>query len=167
MFKTRRAKIFMKQLKLKNISLTLMEEGADVRIKSPGQNVLLASQNVDNVIAMIEENFKAVGSFYLNRIADNVKTTFKLDEVHEFSVSIVLYYLHMYNAWRLKYKAKKYQDLAFKEDDFNHPYTQDIIFNYYKTKYPGDWQIKCSVLMAMELDGLKKYYEGRLQFYNK
>ena len=157
----------MKQLKLKNISLVLIEEDLNVRVKSPGQNVLLASQNVENVILIIEENFKIVDSFYLKRIEDNLKTTFDLDEVHNLSVSIVLYYLRMYNLWRLQYKAKKYQDLGFKEDDFNNPSTQDIIFSYYKAKYPDDWEIKCSVLMALELDDLKKYYERRLQFYNK
>ena len=157
----------MKQLNLKNISLILTEEGGNVRVKSPGQNVLLASQNIDNVMLIIEDNFNTVDSFYLKRTGDNLEVTFDVDDIHNISISIVLYYLNMYNAWRLKYKAKKYQDLAFKEDDFNHPYTQDIIFNYYKTKYPDDWEIKCSVVMAMELDDLKRYYEKRLQFYNK
>jgi hypothetical protein len=157
----------MNQLKLKNISLALTEEDSNVRVKSSGQNVLLTSQNIENVIQIIGENFKIVDSFYLKRIGDNLQTIFELDDVHNFSVSIVLNYLYMYNLWRLKYKAKKYQDLRFKEADFSHPYTHDIIFSYFTTKYPDDWEIKCSVLMAMELNDLKKYYERRLQYYNK
>jgi hypothetical protein len=69
--------------------------------------------------------------------------------------------------WRLDYKRKKYQDLAFKQDDFKSPSTNDIIFGFFKYNYPDDWEIKCSVLMAMELDDLKTYYERRVQFYNK
>ena len=157
----------MEQLKLENITLTLIEEGDAIRVKSAGRNVLLASQNIENVIVIIEGNFRIVDSFYLKQIEENPKTTFALDDIHSLSVSIVLYYLSMYNMWRLQYSHKKYQDLGFKHEDFQNPSTNDIIFSYYKNKYPHDWEIKCSVLMAMELDELKSYYERRLQYYNK
>jgi hypothetical protein len=73
----------------------------------------------------------------------------------------------MYNSWRLQYRAKKYQDLTFKHEDFDHAPTNDIIFRYYRSIYPADWEIKCSVLMSMGLGDLRRYYEERLKFYNK
>jgi hypothetical protein len=157
------------QLKLEGISLVLIEEGDAIRVISllPKRNVLLSSQNMENVIQIIEGNFRIVDSFYLKRIEDNPKTTFVLDDIHFLSVSMVLHYLYIYNMWRLDYKRKKYQDLAFKQDDFKSPSTNDIIFGFFKYNYPDDWEIKCSVLMAMELDDLKTYYERRVQFYNK
>ena len=147
--------------------MVLTEEGDAIRVIAPKQNVILASQNIENVIQIIEENFSIVDSFYLKRIEDNPQTTFVLDDIHRLSVSIVLNYLYMYNMWRVQYRRKKYQDLRFKQDDFKNPSTNDIIFHFYKYNYPGDWEIKCSVLMAMELVDLKRYYEGREQFYNK
>ena len=160
-------KALMEQLKLENISLALIQEGDAIRVTSPDRNILLASQNIENVIQIIEVNFRIVDSFYLKRIEDNRKTTFVPDDIHSFSISIVLYYLYMYNMWRLEHKSKKYQYLSFKQADFENPSTSDIIFSYYKYKYPDDWEIKCSVLMALELDELKRLYERRLQFYNK
>lgn len=157
----------MNHLILENITLVLIEEDAAIRVKSPGQNVLLASQTIENVLLIIERNFSIVDLFYLKRIEDNPTTTFVPDDIHSLSVSIVLHYLHMHNMWRLQYTQKKYQDLEFKQEDFEHPYTHDIIFDYYKNKYPDDWEIKCSILMEMELDQLKLYYKRRLQYYNK
>lgn len=159
--------IHMKQLTLKNITLALSKEDDNIRVKSPDKNVLLLSQNIKNVIPIIESNFSVVDSFYLKRIADNPAATFDPDDIHRVSVSIVLDYLYMYNLWRLQYQRKKYQDLSFKQEDFDHPSTNDTIFSYFKYKYPDDWEIKCCVLMGRELDDLKRYYERRVQYYNK
>lgn len=155
------------QLKLEGISLVLIEEGDAIRVISPKRNVLLASQTIEDVIQIIEGNFRVVDSFYLKRIEDNPKTAFALEDIHFLSVCIVLDYLYMYNMWRLQYKRKKYQDLGFKHDDFKDARTNDLIFGFYKYNYPDDWEIKCSILMAMELDDLRRYYERRVQFYNK
>lgn len=157
----------MIKFSIKNIPLVLLEEGDNVRVKSPSQNIFLASQNIENVILIIEENFTIVDSFYQKRISDSSKTSFNPGDIHNLSLTIVLSYLSMYNSWRLKYKAKKYQDLTFRVEDLDHPTTSDHIFRYFKNNYPEDWELKCSVIMAMELADLKAYYERREQYYNK
>lgn len=157
-----------RRLTLKNIPLVLTEENGAVRVKSPDRNVLLPGQNIENVILIIEENFKIVDFFYLKRIEDNPITTFDPEDIHYLSISIVLYYLYMYNSWRVQHPARrKYQDLTFKQEDFDFPSTNDIIFRYCRSIYPADWEIKCSVLMSMESGDLRRYYEERLKFYNK
>ena len=157
-----------KNLTLRNIPLTLTEEGNDIRVKSPDQSVLLVSTNIEFVMSIIEENFQIVDSFYLKRIEASPETTFDPEDVHSLSISIVLSYLSMYCSWRVWYPTrKKYQDLTFKHEDFKHPSTYDIVFRYYRGIYPKDWEIKCSVLLSMGLDDLKRYYEERLKYYNK
>lgn len=157
----------MHQLTLENIEVVLTEENGAVRVKAPGENVILHSQNIENVQFLIEENFKIVDGFYLRRIADRPEARFDPDDVHKVSLSIVLYYLYMYNFWRLQYETKRDQPLSWNEKDFEHPSTSDMIFSFYRGKYPEDWEIKCSVLMGMELEELKAYYGRRLQYYNK
>lgn len=159
----------MKQLELENITLTLTEEGNAVRVTGAGRNVILAEQRVDEVARIIETNFGVVVAFYLERIAGSAAAgaVFAAEDIHQVCVSIVLSYLYIHNHWRLQYAAKKYQDLGFWPEDFGHPSTHDIIFSYYKNNYPSEWEMKCAVLMDMELDALKAYYERRLQYYNK
>jgi hypothetical protein len=99
--------MLMNQLKLENIELALTEENGNVRVKAPGEHIILDKQNIENVISLIGGNFKIVDSFYLKRIADNPMVSFDLNEVHSLSLSIVFYYLYMYNFWRHQYESKE------------------------------------------------------------
>lgn len=65
------------------------------------------------------------------------------------------------------YKKQENKDLKFNEKDFSNPSTHDIVFNYFKTKYPNDWKEKCAVLLGMGLSELNAYYKTRESFYNK
>lgn len=58
-------------------------------------------------------------------------------------------------------------DLTFKAKDFDNPSTHDIIFNYFKTKYPNKWEEKCSILIGMSIDQLRAYNKTREAFYNR
>ncbi len=53
------------------------------------------------------------------------------------------------------------------EKDFDNPSTHDIIFAYFKARYPDEWEEKCSLLLSMKLEELRFYYDNRKDFYNK
>jgi hypothetical protein len=156
----------MKEIKIENITLSLSNEGGNVRVKSDKENVILPNQNIDTVAELIEHNFNVVVSHYKLMI-DKGKKEFDFSDINFVGISIVLYYLYMYNSWRSMYKKQENRDLKFIEKDFSHPSTHDIVFNYFKTKYPSDWEEKCTVLLGMEVAELKAYYKTREESYNK
>lgn len=156
----------MKEIKLENITLSLLNEGADVRVKSDKENIILSNQSVDTVSELIKYNFDVVSSHYKLMISET-KDKFDFEDINQVGIAIVLYYLYMYNSWRIIYKKQENKDLRFNEKDFSHPSTHDIVFNYFKTKYPNDWEKKCAVLLGKELTELKAYYKTREYFYNK
>lgn len=155
----------LKKIRLENIDADLVQENDNVRVVVNGRVVLLRQQTVAALAPIIEQNFMMVNSYYLARVSDNA--LFDHVDIRTVSLSIVLNYLFMYNNWRIQYKRKKYDDLGFKKDDFDHPSTHDIIFWYFRQKYPADWDKKCSVLLGMTLVELRSYYERREQYYNK
>ncbi|QQT24856.1 hypothetical protein [Sphingobacterium spiritivorum] len=156
----------MKEIKIENITLGLSSEGMNVRVKSNKENLVLSNQNIDNVAELIEHNFNVVSNHY-KLIIDREKKEFDLKDINFISISIVLHYLYMYNSWRVMYKKQENKDLRFNENDFSNPSTHDIVFNYFKTKYPNDWEEKCAVLLGIELNKLNTYYKIREIFYNK
>ncbi|WP_293917942.1 MULTISPECIES: hypothetical protein [unclassified Sphingobacterium] len=156
----------MKEIKIENITLGLSSEGMNVRVKSNKENLVLSNQNIDNVAELIEHNFNIVSNHY-KLIIDREKKEFDLKDINFISISIVLHYLYMYNSWRVMYKKQENKDLRFNENDFSNPSTHDIVFNYFKTKYPNDWEEKCAVLLGIELNKLNTYYKIRERFYNK
>lgn len=157
----------MVQINLENITLTLAEESHGVRVKSETENVILPDQTIENITDIILNNFKIVTSFYESKVPVHLKSKFNLFDIYYVSVSILLHYLYMYNSWRKMYKKHENIDLRFNSKDFDSPSTHDIVFNYYRTKYPNEWQDKCSVLLGMSIDQLRSYYKTREVFYNR
>ena len=157
----------MKEIQLENIKVSFLQEQDNVRIIAPDKNVLLRRQTISEVAAIVERNFLLVNPYYLSKIPVNLKGDFDPVDINIVSLSIVLNYLSMYNSWRIQYQRKKYDDLGFKHEDFDHALTHDIIFQFFKRKYPGDWDVKCSVLLGMTLEELRSYYKRREQYYNK
>ncbi|HEX8576641.1 MAG TPA: hypothetical protein VF677_10155 [Flavobacterium sp.] len=156
----------MKKIEIENITLSLSDEGGNVRVKSDNENVILSNQNINTISELIKYNFKVVNNHY-KLMVDKAKEKFDFKDISWVSVAIVLYYLYMYNSWRSMYKKQDNRDLRFIEKDFSHPSTHDIIFNYFKTKYPGDWEEKCSILLGMSVEQFRAYYKTREAFYNK
>lgn len=156
----------MKEIKLGNITLSILSEGDNVRVKSDRENNILSNQSVDNVFELIKHNFDVVSSHYKSMI-NETKDKFDFEDLNQISIAIVLYYLYMYNSWRFMYKKQENRDLRFNEKDFLHPSTHDIVFNYFKSMHQNDWEAKCAVLLGMELTELKAYYKTREDFYNK
>ncbi|MBP7210583.1 MAG: hypothetical protein EOL95_11610 [Bacteroidia bacterium] len=156
----------MKELKIENITLCLYNEGNNVRVKSDKEDVILSNQNIDNVSELIKHNLIVVSNHYFIMI-DKAKESFDFEDVYRVSIAIVLYYLYMYNSWRSMYSKQENKDLRFNEKDFSDPSTHDIVFNYFKTRYPSNWENKCAVLFGMAIAELKDYYKTREDFYNK
>lgn len=156
----------MKEIQLENVTLLLSVETGNVRVKSIRENVILSNQKVDTVSEIIKHNFEVVSSHYKLMISET-KDNFEFEDVSQVSIAVVMYYLYMYNSWRSIYKKQENKDLRFNEKDFDNPSTHDIVFNYFKTKYPCDWKEKCAVLLGMKEAELSAYYATRENFYNK
>lgn len=54
----------LKEIKIENITLGLLSEGANVRVKSNKENLLFSNQNIDSVVALILYNFNIVANHY-------------------------------------------------------------------------------------------------------
>lgn len=156
----------MKEIKIESITLSLSSEGGNVRVKSNKEDIILTNQIVDNVSELIKHNFNVVNNHY-KVMVEKAKEEFDYSDITLISIAIVLHYLYLYNSWRSMYKKQENRDLKFNEKDFSHPFTHDILFNYFKTKYPNDWEDKCAILLGMELSELKAYYKTREDYYNK
>jgi hypothetical protein len=156
----------MKKLVLENIVLELVKENDDVRVSSPTRSFVLFEQTIENVSSIIQHNFKVVDSHYKSMIAQHPEIGFDLKDIHTISMKIVLRFLYMYNSWRVQYRRPKYDNLDFKEEDFDDASAADIIFDYYRVNYPADWQEKCAVLMGKDLEALKHYFQRRQDYHN-
>lgn len=156
----------IKEIIIENIILKLSDEANNVRVQSDEENTILTNQNIDAVIVLIKQNFIVVSNYY-KVIINNATQTLAFEDINRVSILILMHYLYMYNSWRSMYKNQGNRDLKFNEKDFNNPSTHDLLFKYFKTKYPNNWEKKCAVLLRMDLNELKTYYKTRLDFYNK
>src|SRR5581483_12298273 len=157
---------YRKKLVFEKIVLELVKENNDVRVYLPTRSIIFSEQKIKSLSSIIQHNFKVVDTHYTSMIAQHPEISFDLDNIHTISMKIVLSFLYMYNSWRVQYRRKKYDNLDFKEDDFENPSASDIIFDFYRVNYPADWQEKCAVLMGKDLEALKNYFQGRLYFHN-
>lgn len=157
----------MEEIKLEDITLNIMKEDDGVRVTSEDESILLSDESVRNIISIITSNFVTVKTYYQSRIPDDRKNEFHTSDVNRISVSILLHYLYVYNSWRRRYKKQGKIDLLFNDEDFDQPSTHDIIFNYFRKKYPDDWEGKCGMLLDLKLDDLQDYFKNRQAFYNK
>jgi hypothetical protein len=156
----------MKKLVLENIVLDLVKENNDVRVYLPTTSIIFSEQNIENLSGIIRHNFKVVDTHYTSMIAQHPELSFDLNDIHTISMKIVLSLLYIYNSFRVQYRRKKYDNLDFKEEDFNAARAADIIFDFYRVNYPADWQEKCAVLMGKDLEGLKHYFQRRQDYHN-
>ncbi|EHQ24326.1 hypothetical protein [Mucilaginibacter paludis] len=150
---------------LNDLDVEITSENGNVRVRSNERNVLLIDQHTDYIRKIILSNFELVFGFFLKKI-DAPKDNFHRIDIERISTSIVLYYLNMYNSWRISHKKLKIS-LEFQEKDFDNPSTHDIIFLYNKEKYPNNWEEKSAVLIGLPIGETKEYYKRRKDFYNK
>ncbi len=156
----------MKKLVLENMVLELVKENDDVRVYLPSTSIIFSEQTIRNLSSIIQRNFEVVDTHYKSMIAQHPEIGFDLKDIHAISMNIVLSMLYIYNSWRVQYRRPKYDNLDFKEEDFNSASVNDIIFDCYRVNYPADWQEKCAVLMGKDLEALKQYFQRRQDYYN-
>lgn len=130
------------------------------------KKIILSNQIVDTASELIKHNFNVVNTHY-RMMVEKAKGKFDYSDITLISITIVLHCLYLYNSWKSMYKKQENRDLQFNEKDFSHPSTHDKVFNYFKIKYPNDWEEKCAVLLGMKLSELKVYYKTRENFQNK
>ena len=156
----------MKEIELDDTFFYLTNESGNVRVKSNAENIVLINQQVENISQLIVHNFEIVRDHYKSKIKD-AKEKIDLTDICHISIKIVLYYIFIYNSWRNIYKKQRNKDLKFQCDDLKNASTSDIIIKYYKNKYPDIWENKCCILLDMNIEELKEYFESRRYFYNK
>lgn len=156
-----------KMIRLDEPELELFEDGGDVRIILPKRSVLLRDQRIDLVVPVIKHNYEQIVSYYQSKLGNNMKDGIDHADISYISLSILLHYLSMYNSWRQWYARHRNMDLSFKEEDFSHPPTHDIIFRYFRASYPDSWEEKCCLLLGKSMQELKAYYANRELYYNK
>jgi hypothetical protein len=153
----------MTKLALDNITIALVREFHGLRVSTEVRTVLLEGQKPESVSGIIVSNFQTVKEFYKTRISSNSVAAVDDTDISNLSISIVLHYLHKYNLWKTMYKNFKNPGLLFLEGDFDSISTADIIYQYFKSKYPQHWEKKCSVAMGMGLEEWRHYYSARLK----
>jgi len=155
----------MVQIRLEDITVELYGVNGSVHLKSLyHSDVILTNQTVENVYVILNENFNIVSTHYY-KIYDN--ELIKSEDIQILSFRIVMHYLYMYNQWQTIYKNQERRDLTFNKTDFANASTHDIIFDYFKTKYPLDWEQSSVILLEIDIASFKTYYKEREYFYNK
>jgi hypothetical protein len=152
----------MKQT-IEDIEINLELEKSGVRVISGGSNVILPNQDLRNVFAIIENNYKFLSNYYTDISSSKIEAI----DIKLICIKIVLHYLYMYNMWRQIYENEKDRDLKFIKEDLFHPQTYDIIFDYFKLKHPNNWIDKSSIMMKMSIDECLKIYTARELFLNR
>lgn len=156
----------MKKLVLGNRVLELVKENKDVRVYLPTRSMIFSEQTIESLSRILQHNFNVVATHFASMIGQHREISFDQEDIHAISMKIVLSWLYIYNSFRVQYRRPKYDNLDFKEEDFDSSRTNDVIFDYYRVNYPADWQEKCAVLMGKDLEALKMYYQRRQDFYN-
>jgi hypothetical protein len=157
----------MTQIDIEIIRMTLIRENDGVRVKSGTEDVILPNQTIDQVARIIHNNFYVIKTYYESKIPGHLKDRYDLQDIDHITISILLHYLYMYNAWRKMYKKHANKELRFDRKDLDNPSTHDIVFSYFRMKYPNEWREKCSVLLGMSVADLSAYYKTREAFYNR
>jgi hypothetical protein len=158
----------MKKLKLSNLTIDLVWENSNVEVKTSDGDALLLNQTEEQVSSILEHNYSLVYNFYKLKCTNYKFDKEDSDDISHISLRIVLFYLYMYNSWRLSYKkGGKYENLEFKNKDFSNPSTIDIIIRFYKTRFPDQWKSKCIKLLDFTIEQLDNYWHEREKFYNK
>lgn len=156
----------MKIVELEGFRIKLSVDGKNVLVKMNEHVIILVNQNIDAVSDLLIKNFYSVKEHY-KLIVDSAEEHINYKDIDNISIEIVLYYLYMYNSWRIIYKKHEDRDLRFIVKDFDNPSTHDIIINFFKSKYQVNWEIKCAILLGIDINEFHKYYNARLDYYNK
>jgi hypothetical protein len=147
---------------IEKIQVNVIQEHNNCRIIANSEDVLLQDVTADNIIEILRKDFSIVKAHYLDISIVKFINDADIDNI---SMLIVLRWLYMHNLWISE--GKKGVSLRFQVGDLTHPYTYDMVLNYFKEHYPSDWKDKASIVMKMNLNSLDEYVQKRQEFYNK
>ena len=102
----------MKIVEFEGFMIALSIEGKNVLVKLNEHVTILVNQNIDTVSDLLIKNFYSVKEHYMF-IVDSAKEQIDRKDIDNISLEIVLYYLYMYNSWRIIYKKHEDRDLRF------------------------------------------------------
>jgi hypothetical protein len=60
-----------------------------------------------------------VDTHYASMIAQHPEISFDLEDIRTISMKMVFDFLYIYNSWHVQYRRKKYDNLDFKQEDFD------------------------------------------------
>lgn len=147
---------------IENIKIELTENKHGLQLTTADGKLLLPGQTFAETMDIIHRNFEILKSQYLKTASSTIETV----ELNEVCLKIVLFFFGIYNSWKYSNEKQKDLDLTFQPKDFNHPYTQDIVVQYFKNKYPNDYAGKCGSILGITADKLLRDEYNRASFYN-
>ena len=146
---------------IKNIKIELTENIHGLTLTTSSGEFPLPGQNISETTEHLQSSFEIIQKHFIKPSEDKINA----EDLNEICLKIVVYYFYLYNSWRTSNPNKKSIDLNFLKKDFDHPYTYDIIIQYFKNKYPEDYEHKSSVMLDIPVEKLLKYEYDRAEFY--
>ena len=147
---------------IEQMEIELTEDQYGLRLNWDNAQLPLPGQTLATATDLLQKNFATVIGRFSQLASDDIPA----EELHEVSLKVVLHYFYLYNSWKYSNEKEKDRDLAFLPKDFQHPNTYDIILQYFKIKYPGDYARKSASLTEKTVEELLKYEYDRDSFYN-
>ncbi len=137
---------------LDNINVTISEENRGIRLTTEDENWFIPRQTLAKTKIILEKNFKIIKEHFL----DKVETVITQTDLNNVCLNIALCYFQMYNHWRTMYKRETNRDLTFLQKDFDATDTINIVIEYFKQKYPYNYEDKCEIMLGMTNSELKE-----------
>jgi hypothetical protein len=128
-----------------------------------GVNLPLHNQTIEETLKIIEKNYITVKNYYQLKVGNKISEI----DLEKVSLGIVISYFQMYNLWRLSYKREKNRDLTFIKKDFEHPYTNHRILEYFKKAYPDNYSEKCEIMMDLTKEEFREFEIYKEKFDNR
>ncbi|MGB4959138.1 MAG: hypothetical protein WBO36_06645 [Saprospiraceae bacterium] len=147
---------------IEGINIELRKDAKALRANILDEGYYFSFQSFQETKDTITSNFYVVKEHY----SQTALLTISMTELNEVSLKIVLYYFQLYNSWRSIYEKYKDKDLTFLNKDYTHPYTYDLIINYFRLKYPEDYIKIAAAMINKSPSEVLKYKTDRDDFYN-
>jgi hypothetical protein len=141
------------KFKLDSIAVYLNEENLGVRLTTNGENRFFENQTINEIKPVIEKNYKIVQSHLKHKIGEKLLA----NDLSNLSLKIVVQYFYMYNTWRRIHKKQQHRDLTFLEKDFDHPYTEYAVIDYFRENCPEDYITRCATIWNMTIEEAENY----------
>ncbi|HRG32887.1 MAG: hypothetical protein JNK69_09935 [Saprospiraceae bacterium] len=147
---------------IEKIKIELSENIHGIHLTTEFQNYPLPGQTIEETIKTVTQNFKIVHDHFSKSAKDKIDA----DDFNEVCLRIVLYYFYLHNSWRTTNSKFEKIDLTFQTKYYSHPNTYDILIQFFKNRNPNEYIEKCSTILDVTIEYLKKYEYDRDYFYN-